>query len=274
MGASWTPETDAMEPRVTQTTRNCSVHRDLSTVSGWRKSTTGRAFTTADGREAVLWDSTEPRLGLRARPNGRMTWIVRRRCNGSVVRRTLGPLDALTVGGRAGRGAHGARQCGGGVDRAALTAPKVRSFPRTFLADCAERWKPTTRKTYAFNVRRWIEPAFGDRRVDSIGPKDVRSWFDGIAATHRASAGWALAATGRGVRPGDVRRARRRRRAGAARGGGRHRERRSRRAGDPRPHRGGGGGRSRQRDAGPPARCGGRGAACSAQRTPAGPTSR
>ena len=30
-----------------------------------------RAFVPADGREAVLWDSAAPGLGLRARPNGR-----------------------------------------------------------------------------------------------------------------------------------------------------------------------------------------------------------
>ena len=40
-------------------------------------------------------------------------------------------------------------------------SPTVRTFARTFLADCAERWKPATRKSYAFNVRRWILPAVG-----------------------------------------------------------------------------------------------------------------
>ena len=55
------------------------------------------ALAPADGREGVLWDSAAPRLGLRVRPNGRATWIVHRRCNGSVVRRRLGALDALTV---------------------------------------------------------------------------------------------------------------------------------------------------------------------------------
>ena len=56
-----------------------------------------RAFMPADGREAVLWDSAAPGLGLRARPNGRKTWIVHRRAGGSAVKRTLGALDALTV---------------------------------------------------------------------------------------------------------------------------------------------------------------------------------
>ena len=57
-----------------------------------------RAFAPASGREAVLWDSAAPGLGLRVRPNGRKTWIVHRRCNGSVIKRTLGGIDALTVG--------------------------------------------------------------------------------------------------------------------------------------------------------------------------------
>ncbi len=55
------------------------------------------AFTPADGREAVLWDITAPGLGLRAQPSGHKLWIVHRRGNGSVVPRTLGAFDALTV---------------------------------------------------------------------------------------------------------------------------------------------------------------------------------
>ena len=194
MGASWTPETEAMEPRVTQTTRNCSVHRDLSNSVRVEKVNYGTGIHDG-GRTrggAVGQHGTEART---ARSSERTHDVDR----AAAVQRLRRQADARTARradgrGRAGRGAHVARQCGGGVDRAALTAPKVRSFARTFLADYAERWKPTRQKTYAFNVLRWIEPAFGDHRVDSIGPKDVRSWFDGIAATHRASAGWALAA--------------------------------------------------------------------------------
>ena len=54
-------------------------------------------------------------------------------------------------------------------DRAALTIRTVCAFARTFLADFAERWKPATRKAYAFNVRPWTLPAFGKRRVDAVG---------------------------------------------------------------------------------------------------------
>ena len=111
------------------------------------------------------------------------TWIVHRRCNGVIVKRTLGPFDALTVEDAR----HAARVLIAGAaagDRAALSVPTVQAFAPAFLADCAERWKPATRKSYAFNVGRWILPAFGERRVDAVGAKDVRGWFDGIAATH------------------------------------------------------------------------------------------
>ena len=151
-----------------------------------------RAFAPTDGREAVLWDSAARGLGLRVRANGRKTWIVHRRGNGSVVKRTLGAFDALTVedARHAARALLDEAATGG----ASAVVPTVRTFAPAFLADCAERWKPATRENYAHTVRRWILPAFGNRPVDTIGAKDVRNWHDGIAATHPGSSNWALAA--------------------------------------------------------------------------------
>ena len=151
-----------------------------------------RAFASADGREAVLWDSAAPGLGLRARPNGRKTWIVHRRYNGSVVKRTLGAFDALTV--EDARDAARALLADAETGGAAAAVPTVRTFAPAFLADCAERWKPSTRETCAHTVRRWILPAFANRPVDAIGAKDVRNWHDEIAAMYPGSAHWALAA--------------------------------------------------------------------------------
>ncbi len=151
-----------------------------------------RAFAAADGREAVLWDSAVPGLGLRARANGHKTWIVHRRSGGAVVRRTLGALDALTV--EDARHAARALLADAGTGGAAAAVPTVRAFAPAFLADCAERWKPATRESYAHTVRRWILPAFGGRRVNAVGAKDVRNWHDGISATRPGSAHWALAA--------------------------------------------------------------------------------
>lgn len=150
-----------------------------------------RAFMPKDGRESVLWDTTAPGLGLRFRPRGRKTWIVHKRCAGAVIRRTLGALDALTV--EEARDAARALVSGAKTDVAA-TVSTVGHFAPGFLADCAGRWKPTTRRMYAYVMRRWILPEFGGLWVDEVGAKDVRNWYGGISAAHPASANWALAA--------------------------------------------------------------------------------
>ena len=149
-----------------------------------------RAFAPADGREAVLWDSMAPGLGLRTCANGRKTWIVHRRSGGAVVRRALGALDALTVEDAR----HAARVLlGDGEEKRAAAVPKVRTFGPAFLADCAERWKPATRRAHADGMKRFILPAFGDRRVDAVAAKDVRNWFDDLSVTRAGSANRALA---------------------------------------------------------------------------------
>jgi len=150
-----------------------------------------RAFMPADGREAVLWDSVAPGLGLRVRPNGRKTWIVYRRSNGSVIRRTLGALDAMTAedARHAARAMFADAEAGG----APAVVPTVQAFAPAFLADCAERWKPATRSAHADGVRRHILPALGDRRVDAVTAKDVRNWFDDLSVTRAGSANRALA---------------------------------------------------------------------------------
>ncbi len=117
--------------------------------------------------------------------------IVHRRAGGSVVRRTLGALDELTVedARHAARALLADAETGG----APATVPTVRTFAPAFLADCAERWKPATRRAHADGMNRFILPVFGDRRVDSIGAKDVRNWFDDLSARRAGSANRALA---------------------------------------------------------------------------------
>lgn len=150
-----------------------------------------RAFAPVNGREAVLWDGAAPGLGLRARPNGRKTWIVHRRCNGSVVKRTLGALEALTI--EDARHAPRALFSETQAKRLPAAVPMVRTFAPAFLADCAERWKPATRYSHAKGMQLHIVPAIGNRRVDAITAKDVLNWFDDLSVTRAGSANRALA---------------------------------------------------------------------------------
>ena len=138
----------------------------------------------------MLWDSEVAGFGLRVRPGGQKTWIVHRRSSGSVLRRSLGSPEAVTAGDARGMARALITDAPGA---AATTAPMLRVFGRAFLADCAHRWKPATRRSHAHNLQNLILPVFGSRRVDAITARDVRSWFADLAVTRPASANRALA---------------------------------------------------------------------------------
>ena len=131
-------------------------------------------------------------LGVRARASGYKTWIVQRRIGNAVVKRTLSAADAMTVedARRAARVVIAEAECG---DGAALSMPTMQTFGPSFLADCAERWKPTTRVGHAHCMQGSILPAFGSRRVDAITARDVRSWFDELSVSRAGTANRSLA---------------------------------------------------------------------------------
>ena len=126
------------------------------------------------------------------RTSGRKTWIVQRRIGGTIVKRTLASADAMSVedARRAARVLIAEAECG---DGAAMSVPMMQMFGPAFLADCAERWKPTTRAAHAHNMQRFILPAFGNRSVDAITARDVRNWFDELSITRAATANRSLA---------------------------------------------------------------------------------
>ena len=162
---------------------------------GKRKAITdarARAFKAPPGREAVLWDGVVSGFGVRALPSGRKTWFVHRRVGNGLVKRTLSATDAMSVedARRAARVLIEESKGGGG---AAVSVPTMQTFGPAFLADCAGRWKPTTRAAHAHNMQRFILPAFGNRRIDTITARDVRSWFDELSVTRAGTANRSLA---------------------------------------------------------------------------------
>ena len=151
-----------------------------------------RAFAPMPGREAVLWDTVVRGFGLRVRPHGGKSWVVHRRQGDGVLKRTLGPLDALTTDearGAARTLLDGAAACNG----SAAAVPTLQTFGPMFLADCAHRWKPAMRVSHAHGLRTRILPAFGTRRVDAITARDARAWFDDLALRGAGTANRALA---------------------------------------------------------------------------------
>ena len=149
-----------------------------------------RAFAPPPGREGVLWDADVTGFGLRVLPGGSRSWVVHRRRRGGVLKRTLGPIDALPAG--AARSAARRLLAGATADTGG-PAPTLRAFAPVFLADCAPRWKPATRMAHAHNLREHIVPAFGRRRVDAVTARDVRVWFDDLACRGAGTANRTLA---------------------------------------------------------------------------------
>ena len=162
---------------------------------GKRKAITdarARAFTAPPGREAVLWDGVVSGLGVRALPSGRKTWFVHRRVGDGFVKRTLSTTNAMSVED-ARRTARALIEEAEGGDKVPATVPMMRTFGPAFLANCAGRWKPKTRVGHAHNMERCILPEFGNRRVDAITARDVRSWFDDLSVKRAATANRSLA---------------------------------------------------------------------------------
>ena len=124
--------------------------------------------------------------------NGSKTWIVHRSVGNAMIKRTLSALDAMSVedARRAARAVIEEAEAG---DGAPASVPTMRAFTPAFLTDCAGRWKPATRAAHAHNMRRFILPAFGNRRVDAIMARDERNWFDELSITRAAAANRSLA---------------------------------------------------------------------------------
>jgi hypothetical protein len=56
-----------------------------------------------------------------------------------------------------------------------LTAPTVAEFAQQFLEEVfsSSRFKPTTRRLYSSNLRRFVTPALGSLRLDAVAGPDV-----------------------------------------------------------------------------------------------------
>ncbi|WP_366140580.1 hypothetical protein [uncultured Tateyamaria sp.] len=47
-------------------------------------------------------------------------------------------------------------------------SPTLAEFSQRYLADCAQNWKPATRRAHAFDVRNRILPVLGNKRLDQL----------------------------------------------------------------------------------------------------------
>lgn len=160
-------------------------------------------------REYTLADAQLPGFGLRVRPEGTKSWVLRAALDGARRRVTLG--DAADMGATEARAcAHAllaaqgpspqtAAQAGPEPSRrsgprlgAAAAAPTFAALADAFLEAKAEVWRPSSLVALRAYLRNQLLPAFGALRVDRIAPPDVATWFHGYGRTRPGGANQAL----------------------------------------------------------------------------------
>lgn len=126
--------------------------------------------------ERIQWDKECSGLGIRLRQaTGDGTWVVQWRDRGRSRNRSLGAVHHLS---RDEARTLARELIGHQVPVGLALPPLSEGFVRTFLADCAGRWKPSTRAVVARTCRLHVVPELGGRRINEIARSDVLAWFD------------------------------------------------------------------------------------------------
>ena len=150
------------------------------------KSTFARRVRAAKPREKRydIRDDVIPGLSLRVFPSGARSFALDRMTRGRRRFAILGSADTMTV--------PEARAEARKLIAAFLDTAKNDNGPRTpghpmddfaaeFLDRQARHWKPRTRETNGYMVRKCILPAFRHMTVDAIAVEHVKDWFASMA---------------------------------------------------------------------------------------------
>ncbi|MEP6342089.1 MAG: tyrosine-type recombinase/integrase [Maricaulaceae bacterium] len=132
-------------------------------------------------KDTFLWDDEIKGFGLRLSPQGKKTFIVQYRHNGRTQRIRLGHVGNLTI--------HKARRDAqiliGEIANGKSPAKTVRNFRESpTLEDVSKRFinehvklklKPSTQSDYQHNIRKYILPSLGKRKIAEIQYQDIHA---------------------------------------------------------------------------------------------------
>ena len=145
-------------------------------------------------REYTVWDRSVPGLGVRVRPTGGKSYVLLRKAGGRTDRVSLGAVSSKGID--AARLECHARRANPDPERAPeppRAVPLFRDFVEGVWKETHfDRYKPSTRRTVSYILKRRLVPAFGSKLIDRITPGQVRRWFDAYSRTAPGNANNAL----------------------------------------------------------------------------------
>jgi integrase len=146
--------------------------------------------TFATDKDVVMWDSGLPGFGLRARRNGKKTFVIqyRNRC-GRSRRMTIGRYGTLTLDQARKEAIRLMALVVTSHDpaeerRVLRHAETVRQLWDTYMEDhCTGRCKPRTIDAHKWLYKRFIEPKLGSRRLPDLYTGDIRKLHSDLRET-------------------------------------------------------------------------------------------
>jgi len=136
---------------------------------------------SARDREYMLWDCDIKGFGVRVHPSGRKVYLVKYRHQGRVIKRTIGPHDAIPPTAARARAAEIITVAKTGRDLMGRVLP-IRKDGTSTMHDLAERFleeyvpahcKPSSAHSYEMAIRRHVLPRLGNRGVADVTRGDV-----------------------------------------------------------------------------------------------------
>ena len=153
----------------------------------------GIARLRAEEREYTLWDTGVAGLGVRVRPSGSRTFIYHRKTDRGVKKISFGPAALRKVEEVRSACMEAATGTGDTDAPCHEKAPLFRDFVAgRWKADCFERCKPSTQRSFRSMLNGQLLPAFEDRRLDRITRSMALGWFEAFSRTTPGTANNAL----------------------------------------------------------------------------------
>ena len=150
---------------------------------------------TAREREYMLWDHDIKGFGVRVHPTGRKVCLVKYRHQGRVVKKTIGPHDAIPPAAARARAAEIITAAKTGRDLAGrdlreqdAKAPAMHELAKRFVEEYVpSRCKPSSAHSYRGSIRQHVLPRLGKRRVADITRADVAALHHEMRVTPYAA---------------------------------------------------------------------------------------